>query len=81
MKSKYHREIKPEVYVDVYDTLTAFNVTCPAIAHAIKKLLAPGERGTKDKLTDLKEALASIERAIEIHMETHNKITKKELML
>jgi len=63
--SKYHRQIRTEA-VDVYDVLTAFDVRNPAIQHAVKKLLAPGQRGAKDKLTDLREALQSIERAIQI---------------
>lgn len=54
---KYTVEIKPGVFIEV---------TCPAIAHAIKKLLVPGERGAKDKITDLKEAVESIQRAIEL---------------
>ena len=65
-KSKYHREIKPGVFVDVYDVLVAFNVTCPAISHAIKKLLAPGKRGTKNRATDLNESMQSIQRATEL---------------
>lgn len=32
------------VFVDVYEVLVAFDVTCPAIQHAIKKLLACGQR-------------------------------------
>lgn len=63
--NKYQRKVASTV-VDVYDVLTAFNVTNPATAHAIKKLLCPGVRGHKDKLTDLKEALHSIERAIHL---------------
>ena len=38
--NKYMREIKPDVWVDVYDVLRAFNVTDAAFQHAIKKLLA-----------------------------------------
>ena len=68
--NKYDREIKPNVYVDVYDVLKAFNVTNPATAHAIKKLLAGGKRGYKDVEQDLKEAISSINRAIEL--ETYN---------
>ena len=64
---KYDRTIKPGVSVDVYDVLKAFNVTCPATAHAIKKLLAPGQRGTKSLVTDLEEAAASINRAIQLN--------------
>jgi hypothetical protein len=50
---------------DVYDVLAAFNVTCPMRQHAIKKLLAAGQRnGGKSELQDLKEALWSIQEAI-----------------
>ncbi len=55
------------VEVDVYDVLVAWNVTCPATQHAIKKLLMPGQRGSKDKLQDLEEAKQAIERAIELN--------------
>ena len=74
-KSKYHKEIKPGVIVDVYDVLVAFEVTCPATAHAIKKLLMPGARGTKSKNTDLNEAIQSIERAKEFPEEERYKVT------
>jgi len=65
-KSKYHREIKSGVFVDVYDVLLAFGVTNPAMQHALKKMLAPGQRGVKDTIQDMKEAIQSIERAIEL---------------
>ena len=68
LESKYSRRIGKEV-VDVYDVLMAFNVTNPATQHAIKKLLMPGNRGHKDKLTDLKEEYQSIARAIEMENE------------
>ena len=64
--NKYARIIH-EVEVDVYDVLVAWNVTCPATQHAIKKLLMPGKRGSKDKLQDLEEAGQAIERAIELN--------------
>ena len=62
--NKYQRKV-PSTTIDIYDVLKAYQVTCPATQHAIKKLLQPGGRGHKDKLTDLREALASIARAIE----------------
>ena len=68
LESKYSRRIGKEV-VDVYDVLMAFGVTNPATQHAIKKLLMPGSRGHKDRLTDLKEAYQSIARAIELESE------------
>ena len=67
--TKYKREIKHNVYIDVYDVLLAFRVENPAVQHAIKKLLAPGMRGHKSKVTDLEEAIISINRAIELENE------------
>jgi hypothetical protein len=55
--------------VDVYDVIKAFEVTNPATQHAIKKLLASGQRGYKDKQQDLNEAIASLKRAIELEGE------------
>lgn len=52
--------------VDVYAVLVAFNVTCPARQHAIKKLLCSGLRGKGDVMQDLTEARDAITRAIEI---------------
>jgi len=66
--SKYKRVIRKES-IDVYDILKAYNVTCPAIAHAVKKLLQAGNRGYKSESQDLTEAKQSIERAIELAKE------------
>ena len=65
--SRYHRTIarNAEGQSDVYDVLRAFNVTDPAVAHAIKKLLAPGQRaGGKSAAQDLEEAKWSVDCAI-----------------
>lgn len=51
---------------DVYTFLLAFDVTCPATQHALKKLACAGQRGSKSREQDLREALAAIQRAIEI---------------
>lgn len=70
--SKYIRKIKETtgtgaaVEVDVYDVLMAFDVRCPAIQHAVKKLLCPGQRGQKNLVQDLVEARDSITRAIQL---------------
>lgn len=53
-------------YTDVYAVIDAFGVTCPASAHAIKKLLAPGQRGKGERLDDLVGAQAAINRAVEL---------------
>lgn len=68
-RSKYHREVKPGVWVDVYSVLVAFGVTNPADAHAIKKMLLPGKRGHKDAIQDRREAIKSLQRAIELEGE------------
>lgn len=70
MSSKYTRTIGLEE-VDVYDVLDAYDVTCPAIGHAIKKLLMPGQRGNKSKLDDLREALLAVERAIQLEIKNN----------
>lgn len=66
--SKYLRDIKltSNKKIDVYAVLIAFNVTCPARQHAIKKLLCAGLRGKNDELNDLKEAKDAITRGIEL---------------
>lgn len=63
--SKYARPCKG-ITIDVYDVLKAFEVTNPAIAHAVKKLLAPGKRGAKSWAQDIDEAISSCKRGLEI---------------
>jgi len=46
---------------DIYRVLTAFNVSSPAIQHAVKKLLCSGLRGVKNEETDYREAIKSVE--------------------
>lgn len=68
-KSKYHRKITMDEdgYSDVYDVLKAFGITCPAQAHAIKKMLAPGQRsGGKSRKQDIEEAIWSLNRSLEL---------------
>jgi len=55
-----------EGHVDIYAILDAFEVTCPARQHAIKKLLCAGWRGAKDQMQDLTEARDAIDRAIQM---------------
>lgn len=61
----YYKKV-PYEYVDIYRVLELFNVTDPAIQHAIKKLLVAGGRGHKDIEKDIKEAIASLHRRIEM---------------
>jgi hypothetical protein len=66
---KYLREIKPGVFVDVYDVLRAFSVVNPALQHLIKKALAVGQRGHKDAAEDLQNIYESAKRAIELEQD------------
>lgn len=64
--NKYLREIKPGIFVDVYDVLMAWNVTNPALQHLIKKALQAGERGHKSREQDLQDIIDSAIRAKEL---------------
>lgn len=64
--NKYLREIKPGVFVDVYDVLMAWNVSNPALQHLIKKALQPGERGHKSREQDLQDIIDGAIRAKEL---------------
>jgi hypothetical protein len=65
---KYLREVpcRLDGKIDVYAVLDAFNVTCPARQHAIKKLLCSGIRGKGSVLQDLNEAKDAVVRAIQM---------------
>ena len=67
VRSKYHREIKPGVWVDVYDVINAWKITNPAQQHLAKKALQAGDRGHKGYAEDMRDIIASAGRAIEIN--------------
>lgn len=70
---KYKREIKPGVFVDVYDIIKCYEVTSGPLQHALKKVLAAGQRGHKDLEQDLIDILSSTERALFQLQEEKNK--------
>lgn len=76
-KSKYHREIKPGVWVDIYDVLNAFDPDNRNAAddHAIKKMLLPGKRGVKDGRKDREEAIKSLVRSLDLLKQPHHEAT------
>ena len=63
--NKYKRGYRGQVF-DIYDIIEMWAVTCPALQHAVKKILVPGKRGKNDTLADLKEARDALTRAIEL---------------
>jgi hypothetical protein len=67
--SKYLRNVVPYLKdgaIDVYGVILAFDVKCPARAHAIKKLLCSGIRGKGNTMQDLTESRDAIDRAVQI---------------
>lgn len=63
----YFKQIPDGVtHVDVYHVLRLFAVDDGAIAHALKKLLCAGKRGSKGRQTDISEAIASLTRCLEL---------------
>lgn len=66
----YFKSVKHLEYIDVYRTLSLFNVTDPCLQHAIKKLLVAGGRGAgKDIAQDVQEAIDSLTRWKEMRNE------------
>ena len=66
--NKYLHEIRPGIFVDVYDVLMAWNVTNPALQHLVKKALQAGERGHKSREQDLQDIIDSAIRAKELEI-------------
>lgn len=70
----YFKDVSHLCTIDVYRVLELFGVTDPAIAHAIKKLLMPGDRGAgKDEEQDIREAIDSLTRALVMRDEDRKK--------
>lgn len=73
--SHYFKDVGHLTEIDVYRTCDLYKVDDPSGAthHAIKKLLLPGGRGTKDRLKDLTEARDTIDRRIEMLKEDNER--------
>jgi hypothetical protein len=56
----------------VYRVLELFGVTNPCLQHAIKKLLCAGFRGVKDSEKDVREAIDSLNRYLQMKAEDCN---------
>ena len=69
----YFKDVSNLKYIDVYRVLLLFLVTDPCLLHAVKKLLCAGNRGVKDELKDVQEAITSLTRYLEIKTEDNNK--------
>lgn len=71
--SHYFKDVSNLKFIDIYRVLLLFCVTDPCLQHATKKLLCAGNRGVKDELKDVQEAIASLTRYLEIKTEDNKK--------
>jgi hypothetical protein len=71
--SHYFKDVSNLNFIDVYRVLLLFGVTDPCLQHATKKLLCAGNRGVKDELKDVQEAITSLTRYLEIKTEDNKK--------
>jgi len=69
--SHYFKDISLIDILDVYRVCDLFEVNDAAIQHAVKKLLLAGDRGVKDKVKDIQEAIDSLERYLEMKRENN----------
>ena len=69
----YFKDVSNLKHIDIYRVLILFDVTDPCLQHAVKKLLCAGNRGVKDELKDVQEAIASLTRYLEIKTEDNKK--------
>lgn len=65
----YYKNVATLDVLDVYRVLRLFDVTDPALQHAVKKILCAGGRGLKEKDRDINEAIASLMRWQEMREE------------
>lgn len=70
--SHYHKDVSHLTSIDIYRFCDLFDVRGP-LEHALKKIACAGGRGDKDYFQDLREAIDSIERAIEMRKEDEQK--------
>lgn len=62
---KHYKYNYKGVKLDPYRILTVYNVTCPAMQHAIKKLLRAGN-SIKDLEQDIQEVIDTLKRKLEM---------------
>lgn len=65
----YKKDVRHLDMIDVYRVIELFEVTHPALQHALKKVLCAGDRGAKDWEKDVQEAIDSLNRALQMREE------------
>ena len=70
----YFKDVSHLKKIDVYRVIDLWEITDPALQHALKKVLAAGKRGAKNQLQDVAEAIDSLVRFQD--MQTENNLTR-----
>ncbi len=71
--SHYKKDVSHLKMIDVYRVLKLFSVTDPCEQHAVKKILCAGARGDKSQEQDIREAIDSLNRRLQMIAEDCNK--------
>ena len=58
----YFKDVSHLKKIDVYRVIDLWQITDPALQHALKKVLAAGKRGAKNQSQDVAEAIDSLVR-------------------
>jgi hypothetical protein len=78
----YKKDVRHLDMIDVYRVIELFEVTHPALQHALKKVLCAGDRGAKDWEKDVQEAIDSLNRALQMRVEDAGaKLMEDEVLL
>lgn len=72
----YFKDVSHLKKIDVYRVIDLWQITNPALQHALKKVLAAGQRGAKDTVQDVQEAIDSLVRWKE--MQDENGLAKPQ---
>lgn len=75
----YFKDVRHLEFIDVYRVGLLWNVTDPALFHALKKILVAGDRGVKDQETDIEEAITTLKRWLAIQQEDKRIIPHTEI--
>lgn len=83
---KYLRTIYPAdgkggpIKVDIYCVIEAYGIRCPALQHALKKIVACGQRGKGSKIDDIHGVFDAMWRALELEKQRETRFDDDQRM-
>ena len=69
----YFKDVSHLKKLDVYRVIDLWEITDPALQHALKKVLAAGKRGAKNQMQDVAEAIDSLVRFQDMQAENNER--------